>query len=217
MAEAFAWFALAVAVTALCGTATCAWAADDVSASAGTDTVAAAVDDAAADADADADDATVDGAADDVAASTSTAVDPVQITVAGLTNASTILDGSTVTFTGEVVGDAVHGENGMEWLTLYADQSSIPVYVTAEDVTLVQNFGSYGVQGSLLQITGVYHLECQDHQGESDVHATSVLLLEPGEVQTSVYDAGYLYFAVIVLVLAGALLTVYYLLRRRLR
>lgn len=142
---------------------------------------------------------------------------PSNISITGLANASPLLDGTTVVFSGEVVGDAVRGEDGKEWLTLYDSESSVPVYVDEDDVALVSNFGAYGVKGTTLQVTGVYHINCELHQGEADVHAIAVSLVDPGEVESNVYDPRYLYFGLLATGFAGLLLLLYYMLRRRLR
>lgn len=98
-----------------------------------------------------------------------------------LTAANRALDGATVSFSGEVVGDIMSAEAGYKWLNLLAtDGSCIGVRVDEEMAERVSNKGDYSHTGTTLQVRGIYSIDCKDHQGELDVHAIDVRVLDPG-------------------------------------
>jgi len=102
------------------------------------------------------------------------------ITVTGLSNAGTVLDGQEVDFTGEAVGDIINADSGHKWLTIHDSGSSISVYVSDADAQKVTALGRYGQTGTTLEIVGVFHLACDQHDGLSDVHAASVTVINAG-------------------------------------
>lgn len=98
-----------------------------------------------------------------------------------LVGANRSLDNATVVFTGEVVGDMMNGGNGHKWVNLLGDDgSSIGVLVTDEMAERVENTGDNSTTGSTLQVRGKCHIDCGEHQGELDVHALDIRVLDAG-------------------------------------
>lgn len=98
-----------------------------------------------------------------------------------LTAANRALDGATVSFSGEVVGDVMNADEGHKWVNLLAtDGSCIGVLVDDEMARRISNKGDYSTTGTTLQVRGIYSIDCKDHQGELDVHAIDARVLDPG-------------------------------------
>ncbi len=132
-----------------------------------------------------------------------------------LSSANLSLDGSSVTFNGEVVGDIMDAGDGYKWLNLLGDDgNSIGVFVTEEMAARVANVGGHSTTGSTLQVRGLYHLDCGEHQGELDVHATDIRVLEAGGAITHIVDADDLQLGLVLCGGAFALLLVFLLARK---
>jgi hypothetical protein len=139
------------------------------------------------------------------------------ITVTGLSNAGSLLDGQEVDFTGEAVGDIINGEGGKKWLTLVDADSSISVYVSAPDAQKVVNLGRYKQTGTTLEISGIFHLACSQHEGLTDVHATSVTVLDPGGSQEQSVSVLQLQLGGVLVVIGVLLLVLFHYLKERTR
>lgn len=140
---------------------------------------------------------------------------PQFTTLAELLSASKKLDGKMVKFEGEAIGDVFNAGGKYRWLMVEDQGSALSVLVTQEQLSIVKNFGKYGVKGSRLMVTGVYHIADHDQAGELDVRAFELELLEDGgPVEQPIYwwklIVGSFFFA-----LAFALALWYRYLRRR--
>jgi hypothetical protein len=147
------------------------------------------------------------------------------ITIAELEDASAELDGCRVDIVGEAIGDILAAHDGYVWITLVdldpqskgIDTASINVYMTSKDAELISNLGRFRVVGSTVEVSGVFHLACPEHEGLSDVHASSVRILDEGGSTEQRVDVGLLIFGVVLIAVAGLLLFLFYVLRERLR
>ena len=133
-----------------------------------------------------------------------------------------------VTIRGEAIGDIIRGGNGYCWVTLkepadttraghVASNASISVYLSTEQATLIKNLGRYGVDGSILEVVGIFHLACGQHEGLSDVHATSVSLVASGGIIEHRPDIGLLVLGAVLICASGVLMLLYRFLRERQR
>lgn len=110
--------------------------------------------------------------------------------IADLAGADAYYDGQTVQVTGEAVGEAIvplgsSGEGSDQVrVTLYeaASGSSVTVCMTAADASKIKIYGAYGKTGATLRVQGTFNLTCKDHEGESDIHAESVVVVSQGSV-----------------------------------
>ncbi|MDO8847434.1 MAG: hypothetical protein Q7W51_03465 [Coriobacteriia bacterium] len=99
---------------------------------------------------------------------------------AELVSAESGLDGSTVTFEGEVVSEVLAGGRGHVWVNVLSDGVAIGVWAPAELADDLEVFGDWGHNGDRVVVTGTFNQACDVHGGDLDVHATSVELLERG-------------------------------------
>ena len=98
-----------------------------------------------------------------------------------LAAANRALDQATVSFSGEVVGDIMNADADHKWVNLLAsDGSCIGVLVDNSMASRIKNVGDYSTTGTTLQVRGIYSIDCADHQGELDVHAVDVRVLDAG-------------------------------------
>ncbi len=143
--------------------------------------------------------------------------------IAELVKADTFNDDQTVQVKGEVVGDAINDEDdeSLTWIALQDDDElnphTISVLVSKQQAALIDSYGHYGQQGSILQIRGTYHLACADHQGLSDIHAEEAQLISEGRKTDILTNPVILTAAVISVFLGCALLVLYSIRRERMR
>ena len=108
-----------------------------------------------------------------------------ETSIYALQTSDTYYEGQTVQVTGEVVGDLIKAESDKhKWITLDAlpeeQPASVQVYVSAEQASLINTFGRFERTGATVSVTGKYHLVCKQHDGLSDIHADSLVVLQPG-------------------------------------
>lgn len=136
--------------------------------------------------------------------------------VAVLVSVNRALDGSEVRFTGEVVGDIVNAENGYKWINVMGSANNvIGVRVTDEQAQLVQNIGNYHNSGTVLRVSGEYHVACPEHQGELDVHASSVELVDAGGPVEHLLSSSRVLVAILLVTIALLVLLAFMVLRVR--
>lgn len=140
----------------------------------------------------------------------------IETRVGVLTSVNRALDDSDVRFTGEVVGDVVKAsQEGCKWANVSgAANTVISTFVTDGQAELIQNTGSYHATGTTLRITGTYHVACPEHQGELDVHATSVEVLDNGGPVIHLLVPNRLSFALSLCGIAAVLLAAFLVVRR---
>lgn len=139
-----------------------------------------------------------------------------QTSIADLAQADSYYEGQTVFVQGEVVGDRINDELQPDncWITLQDSDSSNPsvvsVFMSMDQSKNIDTYGRYGVTGTTLQVRGTFHLECQEHQGMSDIHVEEVSALASGTDNKPAIDPKTFGLG-IVSVLAGlALLALYH-------
>lgn len=133
-----------------------------------------------------------------------------------LTSVNRALNGLAVRFSGEAVGDILAADAGHKWVNvLGASGTSIGVYITDEQAAQIANLGSYYATGTTIQVEGTYTMACADHQGELDVHATSIKVLDAGGKVTHAPDSQLLVSALGLCLAGFALLASFIALRRR--
>ncbi len=95
-----------------------------------------------------------------------------------------VADGTRVTFTGEVVSEALRDGEDRVWLNVLDGGVAIGVNMPAEMAEKVSVFGDHRNDGDVVRVTGVYNEACRTHGGDMDVHAETVDVLEQGGERT---------------------------------
>ena len=113
--------------------------------------------------------------------------------ISALQDADSYLNNQTVQVTGEVVGDRIKAEfdPGFCWIVLQANDDSyaeVPVFIATDVTAPIDTYGSYGRKGTTLQVRGIFHLSCSDHEGLTDLHADTVAAVEKGSITQQTLD-----------------------------
>ncbi|MDI6900805.1 MAG: hypothetical protein QMC79_03825 [Anaerosomatales bacterium] len=95
-----------------------------------------------------------------------------------------VADGTQVTFSGEVVSEALRDGEDRVWLNVLDEGVAIGVNMPAEMAEKVSVFGDHRNDGDVVRVTGVYNEACRTHGGDMDVHAETVDVLEQGGERT---------------------------------
>jgi hypothetical protein len=137
------------------------------------------------------------------------------ISISELSTASAHLDHQRVDFVGEVVGDIINAENGHCWIAMSDGQASISVYISTEDANSISNLGGYQRHGTALEVSGIFNLACEQHDGLSDVHAAKVKVLSSGGNIEHDIDPVVLVSGLVLMAIGLGLACLYSLLRKR--
>ncbi len=138
-----------------------------------------------------------------------------QTSIADLAKADSYYEGQTVLVQGEAVGDRINDELQPEncWITLEEMDSANPavvsVFMSMEQSGVIDEYGRYGVQGTTLQVRGIFHLECGDHQGMSDIHVEEVSAVAAGHAIAKPVNYTILLAGGLACVVGGILVLVY--------
>lgn len=140
----------------------------------------------------------------------------VETRIGVLTGANQALDGSAVRFAGEVVGEPVNAESGLKWVSVNdSSGQSIAVLLTQDQLAGIDAFGDYQHTGTQVEVTGVYHVACGEHQGELDVHVAQIEITSPGSAREHAVDRDTLVMALALTVIGLLLVVTYAVLSRR--
>ena len=141
--------------------------------------------------------------------------------IADLAGADAYYDGQTVQVTGEAVGEpiAVIGDDAHVWVMLLDRESgaTVTVFMPRAAADRIDTFGKYGVTGSQVRVRGEYHLVCDEHDGESDLHAVAVEVVEPGVRHPDAFDPMEFAPGVAAVALGGVLCLAFWRMRERSR
>lgn len=91
-------------------------------------------------------------------------------------------DGKNVVIKAEAIGEPL--ERGkFTWVNINDGTNAIGVYMKSDDAKKIYKYGSYKEKGDLIEISGTYRKNCEEHGGDVDIHADSVKILERGYVK----------------------------------
>lgn len=145
-------------------------------------------------------------------------------TVAMLFSQSSLYDGKIVQVKGEAIGDIIAEDplrSKNSWLTVTetdaGDAATISVLVSAEQASQIDHLGRYGVTGTTVEVRGVYHQTCQEHEGLPDVHATSVSALARGSEHPDLLALDDFVPGIVAVCIGFILMGIYYFVRERAR
>ncbi len=140
---------------------------------------------------------------------------PVPTDTTALSAADGALDGQTVRFTGEAIGDVLNAGSDHRWVNVLADGVAIGVLVPVEQVEVIDGLGEWSRTGTILEVVGVYNVADAEHGGDLDVHATSIRALRKSVPREHPIQPVQGIVAVVVLALSGVLAARFRVMRRR--
>lgn len=142
---------------------------------------------------------------------------PNSPTSAELVESPKTWNGKTVTFTGEVIGeamkrgdhawihindDAYYKRNVEEGAALGGYNSGHAVWIPTELTEAIKYFGDYKHEGDIVTVTGVFNAACAQHGGDMDIHATALIVDTPGHHVTDAVRPWKIALAVALLAMA---------------
>lgn len=129
-------------------------------------------------------------------------------------------DGESVTFAGEVIGEAM-ARGDMAWLHINDDayylrnveegaqlggyNTGMAVWLPAGLTEEIEYFGDYEHEGDIVEVEGVFNAACPEHGGDMDIHATALSVLEQGHEVVDEVKPQKVVWAVVLAVVALAL------------
>ncbi|HLN61411.1 MAG TPA: hypothetical protein VK464_07615 [Symbiobacteriaceae bacterium] len=88
-------------------------------------------------------------------------------------------DRQAVTVRGEAVGDVmIRGDHG--WVNISDGTNDIGVYATAAQLRAIRQVGRYHTTGDVVRVTGEFHRADPEHGGDLDLHAATLVVVQPG-------------------------------------
>jgi len=88
-------------------------------------------------------------------------------------------DNTQVTFSGEVIGILMSGDSA--WVNIIDNGYPIGVWCRAVDAKKISIIGDYKHRGDSVQVTGIFHMACAEHDGDLDIHADNLTVLAAGQ------------------------------------
>lgn len=145
-------------------------------------------------------------------------------TIDSLFSQPSLYEGKVVQVSGEAIGDIVVEDPLRRkncWVTLTsvdaANPATISVFMSREQASQIDHLGRYGVTGSILQIRGIYHQACAEHEGTPDVHATNTAVITRGSEHPDMFEIGDFVPGAAAVFIGLILMGVYYFIRERSR
>ncbi len=120
-------------------------------------------------------------------------------------------DGKTVSFKGEVLQDLMVRADGT-WMNLSDGNNTAMGVFVPRGVTMpvISRTEDYRTVGDVVVITGIFHRVCVQHQGETDIHATSVTIATPGSTKSNPIHLDRVVWFVVLAGLLGLVVWLYY-------
>ena len=139
------------------------------------------------------------------------AAQPPVLSTNDLVENSYAWDGKVVSFKGEVLEDLMERSDGV-WMNLSdGNNTAMGVFVPRSvAMPTIEHTGDYRTVGDIVLITGVFHRTCVQHEGETDIHATSVTVVTPGFARSNPVHGDRVVLLVVLVVPLAVVLWLYY-------
>jgi len=153
-----------------------------------------------------------------------------EVNSASLVENANLWNGRVITFTGEVIGEAmVRGK--MAWIHLNDDaymwknieegaqlggyNSGHAVWIPADLAIKIRFFGDFKHEGDVVKIVGTFNAACPEHGGDMDIHASTLDIVRVGHPVHHVVNSARAIAAGVLLALALSLYRLRIVIRRR--
>jgi hypothetical protein len=119
-----------------------------------------------------------------------------------------ILDGQTVTVSGEAIGEAMErGDHA--WVNINDGSNAMGIWMPLDNAQSLKIFGDYKHIGDQLQITGVFNQACAQHGGDVDIHSNSITIMAAGYATAESVPAPKIIIGLVLVCLAFVLGLIY--------
>lgn len=99
---------------------------------------------------------------------------------ADVVNIDRAQDGRVVTVEGEAIGEHLRAAGGGRWVNIIGEGVGLGIWVSDEMAERIENFGGYRRNGDVVRVVGVVNIACEEHAGEFDVHADTLVVVSRG-------------------------------------
>jgi hypothetical protein len=90
-----------------------------------------------------------------------------------LLNNAQQLDGKTINYKGEVIGDVmIRGDYA--WLHVNDGTMAIAIWAPKTLIEDIRYAGDYHKKGDVVEVSGMFHRSCPEHGGDLDIHASEI-------------------------------------------
>jgi frataxin-like iron-binding protein CyaY len=89
------------------------------------------------------------------------------------------LDGKEITIQGETIGEELERGNYC-WININDGSNAIGIWLDGKSAGFIKFYGDYKHIGDTVQITGVFHRACTQHDGEADIHGSLLTIEKTG-------------------------------------
>ncbi|MBP6926768.1 MAG: DNA-binding protein [Caldisericia bacterium] len=90
------------------------------------------------------------------------------------------LDGKTITVRGEAITEALERKDEYSWVNIFDGSSAIGVWMKNDLKDQIKNYGTNLVKGDIVEITGKFFRNDPEADGELDLRADSLKIVENG-------------------------------------
>lgn len=96
-----------------------------------------------------------------------------------LVNNAKQLDGHTITYRGEVIGELM-ARGDYAWLHVNDGVVALSIWAKKDVFKEICSFGAYHRKGDSVELTGILNRSCLEHGGDLDIHAVSISKIANG-------------------------------------
>jgi hypothetical protein len=104
-----------------------------------------------------------------------------------LINNARDLDGKTIAYEGEVIGDIMI-RGGHAWVNLNDGNNAIGIWIDKASAQEIKYCGNYKFKGDWLEVAGIFHRACLEHGGDLDIHAQYLRKIKSGYPVTEILN-----------------------------
>ena len=119
-------------------------------------------------------------------------------------------DGKTVTIKAEAIGEPMKRED-YTWVNVNDGTNAIGIWMKNSDAAKIKNYGNYKNIGDTLKIKGIFKKNCSEHDGDTDIHALQIEVLNEGKLKGVSVGSGTKKAAVIMPASTILMVLIYYL------
>ncbi|HNX80791.1 MAG TPA: DNA-binding protein [Candidatus Omnitrophota bacterium] len=98
-----------------------------------------------------------------------------------LIHAAKEMDGTTVLFEGEVIGDIMR-RGTYAWVNIHDGINAIGCWMPFAMAQTIAYTGNYKTKGDWVAVSGEFHRACPMHGGDLDIHAHGLKIVRGGQV-----------------------------------
>ncbi len=105
-----------------------------------------------------------------------------------LINNAKAYDGKIIIYKGEAIGDLMR-RGRFSWVNAWDGENAIGIWSPLSLVGAINYTGGYKSKGDIIEVSGIFNRACQQHNGDMDIHAHSLRIIEQGRVITQEIDS----------------------------